>query len=136
MTNSASTIEVKAERIPEVSVGESFRRFARSSAELAGSAVTFFSAAAIVLVCALAGPYFRYSDSWQLVINTATTIITFLMVFLIQNTQNRDAREIHLKLDELIRSHTEARNQFMSLEKLSNQELEVLAARLLRKAQS
>jgi low affinity Fe/Cu permease len=136
MTNSAPTIEVKAERIPEVSVGESFRRFARGSAEFAGSAVTFFSAAAIVLVWALVGPYFRYSDSWQLVINTATTIITFLMVFLIQNTQNRDAREIHLKLDELIRSHTEARNQFMSLEKLSNQELEALAARLLRKAQS
>ena len=136
MTNTAPTIEGKAERIPELTVGESFRRFARGSADFAGSAVTFFSAAAIILLWALARPYFQYSDSWQLVINTATTIITFLMVFLIQNTQNRDAREIHLKLDELIRSHAEARNQFISLEKLSNQELEVLAERLLRKAQS
>ena len=98
MTNTAPTIEGKAERIPELTVGESFRRFARGSADFAGSAVTFFSAAAIILLWALVGPYFQYSDSWQLVINTATTIITFLMVFLIQNTQNRDAEKSILNL--------------------------------------
>jgi low affinity Fe/Cu permease len=72
----------------------------------------------------------NYSDSWQLVINTGTTIVTFLMVFLIQNTQNRDTREIHLKLDELIRSHEPARNLFMHLESLSDEELDELANRL------
>ena len=76
---------------------------------------------------AVLGPYFHYSDTWQLVVNTATTIITFLMVFLIQNTQNRDARAIHLKLDEIIRSIQPARNEMIDIEKLSDEELEALS---------
>ena len=80
----------------------------------------------IIVVWALTGPIFRYSDTWQLVINTGTTIITFLMVFLIQNTQNRDARAINLKLDELIHAIDTAQNQMMDIEKLSDEELDVI----------
>jgi low affinity Fe/Cu permease len=85
------------------------------------------AAVVIIIGWAILGPYFRYSDTWQLVINTATTIITFLMVFLIQNTQNRDARAIHLKLDELIRCLDLAHNDMINVEKLSDEELAVLS---------
>jgi low affinity Fe/Cu permease len=112
------------------SVKERFRELAHSTAEKTGSALAFVVALLLVTGWLITGPYFRYSDSWQLVINTGTTIVTFLMVFLIQNTQNRDTREIHLKLDELIRSHEPARNLFMNLEHLSDQELDELAKRL------
>jgi low affinity Fe/Cu permease len=98
---------------PTMRMKESFRAFAHSAAEKSGSPSTFLAALLLVIGWLITGPYFRYSDSWQLVINTGTTIVTFLMVFLIQNTQNRDTREIHLKLDELIRSHEPARNLFM-----------------------
>ena len=81
----------------------------------------------IIIAWAAVGPYFRYSDTWQLVVNTATTIVTFLMVFLIQNTQNRDARAIHLKLDEIIRAIHPARNEMINIEKLSDDELEMLS---------
>jgi low affinity Fe/Cu permease len=87
----------------------------------------FASAILIVLVWAAMGPRFRYSDTWQLVINTGTTVVTFLMVFLIQNTQNRDAKTIHLKLDEIIRSLKRAHNEMIDIEKLSDEELEGLA---------
>ncbi len=80
----------------------------------------------ITLIWGVTGPYFRYSDTWQLVINTGTTIITFLMVFLIQNTQNRDARVIHMKLDELIRAIGGARTELVQMEKLSDQDLETI----------
>jgi low affinity Fe/Cu permease len=109
---------------------EYFRNAARVIADLSGSPSAFVLACSIVAGWLLVGPHFHYSDTWQLVINTATTIITFLMVFLIQNTQNRDTREIHLKLDELIRSHEPARNLFMNLERLSDQELDELAQKL------
>jgi low affinity Fe/Cu permease len=109
---------------------EVFRAFAHATAEISGSASAFLLALLVVLVWIATGPYFHYSNSWQLVINTGTTIVTFLMVFLIQNTQNRDTREIHLKLDELIRSHEPARNLFMNLEHLSDDELQALAKRL------
>lgn len=103
-----------------------FRAFANRTAELVGSPWVFLAAAGIVVVWAFAGPYFRYSDAWQLVINTGTTIITFLMVFLIQNTQNRDSKAIHLKLDELLRAVHAARNQLVNLEAMSDEELEKL----------
>jgi low affinity Fe/Cu permease len=105
---------------------EFFRRFAQSAAHAVGSVWTFLAAVGLVLFWILTGPIFGYSDSWQLVINTGTTIVTFLMVFLIQNTQNRDAKAIHLKLDELIRAVQGARNQLVDLEDLSDAELEKL----------
>lgn len=103
-----------------------FRVFSSYTAEKMGSPWAFIGGIAIVIVWALAGPYFHYSDTWQLVINTGTTIITFLMVFLIQNTQNRDARAVHLKLDELIRALKAARTQLVSLESMSDEELDAL----------
>ena len=105
------------------SPAELFRRFARNVANSAGSAWAFIFTLAIVIVWVCVGPYFRFSDTWQLVINTASSIITFLMVFLIQNTQNRDTREIHLKLDELILVNKRARNEFMELDRLSDDDL-------------
>jgi low affinity Fe/Cu permease len=100
-----------------------FRRFAHTTAELVGHSQAFFGAALVVLVWALTGPLFHYSDTWQLVINTGTTIVTFLMVFLIQNTQNRDAHAVHLKLDELIRANKHARNALLGLEAMGDEEL-------------
>ena len=92
----------------------------------------FLFAVAVIVVWGLTGPYFHYSDTWQLIINTGTTIITFLVVFLIQNTQNRDAKALHLKLDELIRSHSPASNDLIDIEKLSDQELRDLEKRYER----
>ncbi|OAI42539.1 hypothetical protein AYO41_04120 [Verrucomicrobia bacterium SCGC AG-212-E04] len=93
-----------------------------------GSPSAFIWSVVIVLLWAAAGPVFHYSDTWQLVINTGTTVLTFLAVFLIQNTQNRDARAIQLKLDELIRALEGARNNFVDLESLSDEELEKIGA--------
>jgi low affinity Fe/Cu permease len=100
-----------------------FRRFAQLTAEMVGRSFTFFIAASVVVVWAATGPAFHFSDTWQLVINTGTTIVTFLMVFLIQNTQNRDAHAVHLKLDELIRANKHARNALLGLESMSDDEL-------------
>ncbi len=93
-----------------------------------GSAWAFVVALTVILVWAITGPVFGFSDTWQLVINTGTTIVTFLMVFLIQNTQNRDARALHLKLDELLRALTAARTGLVDLEDLSEKELDRLEA--------
>ena len=106
-----------------------FSRFATSTAQMVGQAYMFLLAVAVIVVWGLTGPYFHYSDTWQLIINTGTTIITFLVVFLIQNTQNRDAKALHLKLDELIRSHSPASNDLIDIEKLSDQELHELEKR-------
>jgi low affinity Fe/Cu permease len=95
-------------------------------ARWAGSPQLCFGAMALILVWGLTGPVFHYSDTWQLAINTTTTIITFLMVFLIQNTQNRESEALHLKVDELIRANTSAHNRFMKLENLSQFELDVI----------
>ncbi len=103
-----------------------FGRFAGVASAWLGSKWAFLGAGSIVVAWVLLGPVFHYSDSWQLVINTGTTIVTFLMVFLIQNTQNRDARAINLKLDELIRAITHARNQMINIESLSDVELDLL----------
>jgi low affinity Fe/Cu permease len=104
-------------------LSERFRRFASAIAWKLGSHWAFIGALAIVIVWALTGPVFHYSVAWQLVINTGTTIVTFLMVFVIQSTQNRDAKALHLKLDELIRA-SRARNVFADLEHASEAELE------------
>jgi len=100
-----------------------FRRFAQHTATAAGSPFAFFTAVAVLVVWAVTGPMFKFSDTWQLIINTGTTIITFLMVFLIQNTQNRDAQVMQLKLNELIRAVHSARNDLVDLEELSDEEL-------------
>ena len=105
---------------------EAFRRFATRTSEWVGTPAAFVIGLALIVLWGLTGPLFGYSDSWQLVINTATTIITFLMVFLIQNTQNRDAAALHLKLDELLRGVEGARTRFVDLENLSEAELEEL----------
>ena len=105
---------------------DAFRVFARRSSIALGSAWAFVGAVLAILVWVLTGPMFHFSDTWQLVINTATTIVTFLMVFLIQNTQNRDAKAAHLKLDELIRALKNARNELVDLEDLSDVELKKL----------
>src|SRR2546423_8889556 len=107
-------------------VSDAFRIFARRSSIVLGSAWAFASAILIIVVWALTGPTFHYSNTWQLIINTGTTIVTFLMVFLIQNTQNRDAKAAHLKLDELIRALNKARNELVDLEELSDEDLEKL----------
>ena len=107
-------------------VSDAFRIFARRSSIALGSAWAFAGAVLVILVWVLTGPMFHFSDTWQLVINTATTIVTFLMVFLIQNTQNRDAKAVHLKLDELIRALKDARNELVDLENLSDEELKKL----------
>jgi low affinity Fe/Cu permease len=106
-----------------VSVNEAFRKFAHRSSEVLGTPWTFASALCIVILWAVTGPVFGFSETWQLVINTGTTIVTFLMVFLIQNTQNRDMRALHLKLDELLRGVEGARNELIDLECLSDEEL-------------
>jgi low affinity Fe/Cu permease len=114
---------------------EKFRLFAHKTSTVMGSPWAFAASLTIVIVWALMGPAHNYSDTWQLVINTGTTIVTFLMVFLIQNTQNRDARALHLKLDELIRATAKARNQLIDLENLSNQELDAIHAEFCKTQQ-
>jgi low affinity Fe/Cu permease len=107
-------------------ISDAFRVFARRSSSILGSAWVFAIAILIIMIWAILGPTFHYSDTWQLIINTGTTIVTFLMVFLIQNTQNRDAKAVHLKLDEIIRALKGARNELVDLEKLSDEDLKKL----------
>src|SRR4051812_26455637 len=120
-----------------------FHNFARTSARWAGRPAAFGLAAAVILAWIVTGPIFKFSDTWQLVINTATTIVTFLMVFLIQNTQNRDSEAVQLKLDELLRSTQGAHNALLEIEELSEDELDqikhcytVLAQRALEDLRS
>lgn len=103
-----------------------FRRFSHAASNAVGSSWAFLIAAIIIATWAVSGPIFNFSDTWQLVINTSTTIVTFLMVFLIQNTQNRDAKAIHLKLDELLKAVKGARNNLIDLEDMADEELEDL----------
>ena len=107
---------------------ELFGRFSATASLCLGSKWAFLIAGGVIVIWAVTGPVFHYSDTWQLIINTGTTIVTFLMVFLIQNTQNRDARAINLKLDELIRAIDKARNQMINIESLSDMELDLLQA--------
>jgi low affinity Fe/Cu permease len=106
---------------------DAFHRFAQWVADRMGSPMSFVAAVSVILAWAITGPLFDYSDTWQLYINTGTTIVTFLMVFLIQNTQNRDAKAIHLKLDELLRGVKGARTSLVHLEQWTDDELAELA---------
>ena len=120
--------EDSADNAPSPTTGQSaFGKFAACSSQYLGSRWAFVTAIGIIVVWALTGPVFRYSDTWQLIINTGTTIVTFLMVFLIQNTQNRDAKAIHLKLNELIHAVDKARNQMIDVENLSEGEIDELS---------
>ena len=105
---------------------EKFRAFSARVSDAVGSPAAFIVGLALIVVWALTGPLFGFSDTWQLVVNTATTIVTFLMVFLIQNTQNRDSRAIHLKLDELLRALKGARTAMVALETSTDEELSEL----------
>ena len=116
--------EVKAR-----TTSDGFGKFATVASSWLGSKWAFAGAGLVIVAWATTGPIFHYSDTWQLVINTGTTIITFLMVFLIQNTQNRDARAINLKLNELIRAGEKAQNQMIDIENLSDLELDELQAK-------
>jgi low affinity Fe/Cu permease len=115
---------------------EMFSRAACVTAHWMGKPIAFLIAAALVIIWAMTGPLFGYSDTWQLVINTSTTIVTFLMVFLIQNTQNRDTMAIQLKLSELIIAVSEAENRFATAEDLSDDELEKLHQELHKRAET
>ena len=135
MANNAKVGEKKKneqERDIFCAVSDAFRSFAHRSSTLLGSAWAFCGAVLVIVVWLVTGPTFHFSDTWQLIINTATTVITFLMVFLIQNTQNRDAKAVHLKLDELIRAVKGARNQLVDLENLSDNDLKKLEQQFRR----
>jgi len=111
-----------------------FNVCATKTSTAAGQPLTFIIAIAVILIWAISGPIFRYSDTWQLVINTGTTIVTFLMVFLIQNSQNRDAAAMQAKLDELLRAVDKAREQFIGIEHLTDQQIELVRSALERYA--
>jgi low affinity Fe/Cu permease len=119
-------------------MSERFRKFASKAAEVAGSPGAFLLAVALIVIWAISGPFLKFTNVWQLTINTGTTIVTFLMVFLIQNAQNRDSKAVHLKLDELLRANKAARNNLIDLEDLSDDELKHLEKtfRALRLEQS
>jgi low affinity Fe/Cu permease len=111
-----------------------FNWFATKTSTAAGQPATFVVAVVIILVWGITGPMFHYSDTWQLIINTGTTIVTFLMVFLIQNSQNRDAAAMQAKLDELLRAVDKARGQFIGIEHLTDQQIELVRTALERQA--
>jgi low affinity Fe/Cu permease len=123
---------MKIPMTPLRTASDPFGRFSALCSMWLGSRWGFTIAGVVIIVWAVTGPFFHYSDTWQLVINTGTTIVTFLMVFLIQNTQNRDARAINLKLDELIRAIDKARNHMINIESLSDMELDLLKAQYER----
>jgi low affinity Fe/Cu permease len=109
-----------------------FTRIANFTAVAAGQPLSFMLAAAVILLWAVTGPLFNFSDTWQLIVNTGTTIITFLMVFLIQNSQNRDGAAMQAKLDELLRAVESARSQFVGIEHLSDRQIELIRSALER----
>jgi len=115
--------------------GSRFTHLAKATARVTGRPTTFSLAVAVILLWLVTGPLFRFSDTWQLVINTGTTIITFLMVFLIQATQNRDAEDVQVKLDELLRATVGAHNALLDLEQLEERELDQVLAGYCRLAE-
>jgi len=118
----------------DASTSKFFSKFATAIADLSGKPATFVLAVALVLAWAVSGPFFDYSETWQLMINTSTTIVTFLMVFLLQNSQNRDGKALQAKLDELILT-SQAQNKFVGIEKLDEQELREMSRKLAEKAE-
>ena len=130
--NEEPTLGRVATQIAVQTKGDAFGRFSSSASTWLGSKWAFLGAILVIVVWAVTGPIFHFSDTWQLVINTGTTIITFLMVFLIQNTQNRDARAINLKLDEVIRAMDAAGDEMMNIESLSDEELDAMQKRYER----
>jgi low affinity Fe/Cu permease len=112
-----------------------FTRFAKATARATGRPSAFVFAVSVIVVWGLTGPIFGFSDTWQLVINTGTTIVTFLMVFLIQNTQNRDSEAIQIKLDELIRAMEGAHNGLLNLEELDEKELDLIRVNYVKLAE-
>ena len=129
---SKDKVDQLSSQITSESRGDAFGKFATTASGWLGSKWAFVVALLIITVWAITGPVFHYSDTWQLIINTGTTIVTFLMVFLIQNTQNRDACAINLKLNELIRAIDAAGDQMMNIEGLSDEDLDVMHARYER----
>lgn len=117
-----------------MSLDTGFAAIARFVSRMAGRPITFICAVSVIILWGLTGPIFGFSDTWQLVVNTATTIITFLMVFVIQNSQNRDAAAMQAKLDELIRAVSDARNHFIGVEHLTDRELERLLDKIERES--
>lgn len=115
-----------------MSASEVFRKFSQKVSKATGSFWTFLFAVTLIVVWLITGPLFNFSDTWQLVINTGTTIITFLMVFIIQNTQNRDNKALQIKLDELIRSQRNARNDLIDAENMSDKDLEKLEKQFIK----
>lgn len=111
-----------------------FTKFSTMTAKITGKPATFILAVSVIIVWAISGPIFRFSDTWQLVINTGTTIVTFLMVFLIQNTQNRDSEAVQLKLDELIKASKDARNEVMDVEDMDEKTLDKRKKEMLKLA--
>jgi len=128
----AENLKRVSRKVTAESQADAFGKLSSSASTWLGSKWAFLAAILIIVVWAATGPIFHFSDTWQLIINTGTTIVTFLMVFLIQNTQNRDARAINLKLNELIHSISAAGNQMMDIEKLSDEELDLMQARYQR----
>jgi low affinity Fe/Cu permease len=129
-------VDARAEVAKSSGINLWFSRFASGTAQIVGHPYMFLLAVVVLVMWAVSGPFFHFSDTWQLIINTGTTIVTFLVVFLIQNTQNRDAKALHLKLDELIRSHHPANDDLIDIQKLSDEELDQLEIRYekIRKA--
>jgi low affinity Fe/Cu permease len=116
-------------------LNDAFFHFSRSTARHVGHPTAFVLAILVIAAWAIAGPLFHWSDTWQLIINTGTTIVTFLMVFLIQNTQNRDSEALHLKLDELIRATKRARNSMLDLEECTEEEIKAMREEFNRLAE-
>lgn len=133
--NSKSPLPPNGHKSVESSLNHFFSKFANHTSRVSGAPSTFALAVGIITVWAITGPLFKFSDTWQLVINTGTTIITFLMVFLIQNTQNRDSAALHLKIDELIRANKGAHNALIDMENLTQEELDDFKAKFAALAQ-